>query len=63
MIINNKIKPLGGEPIWSWYSRAEQLDYLKGFLKPIVVEKGETATAKDPEVYSHESALSPFLYI
>ncbi|XP_031099679.1 uncharacterized protein LOC116003879 [Ipomoea triloba] len=48
-IINNKIKPPGGEPIWSWYSRAEQLDYLKGFLKPLAFEKGETAKAKDPE--------------
>ncbi|XP_031116684.1 uncharacterized protein LOC116020344 [Ipomoea triloba] len=49
MIINNKIKPPGGEPIWSWYSRAKQLDYLKGFLKPLAFEKGETAKAKDPE--------------
>ncbi|XP_031118968.1 uncharacterized protein LOC116022395 [Ipomoea triloba] len=49
MIINNKIKPPGGEPIWSWYSRAEQLDYLKGFLKPLAVEAGGTSKAKDPE--------------
>ncbi|XP_031116505.1 uncharacterized protein LOC116020162 [Ipomoea triloba] len=48
MIINNKIKPPGGELIWSWYSRAEQLDYLKGFRKPLAFEKGETAKAKDP---------------
>ncbi|XP_031120822.1 uncharacterized protein LOC116024058 [Ipomoea triloba] len=49
MIINNKIKPPGGEPIWSWYSRAKHLDYLKGFLKPLAFEKEETAKAKDPE--------------
>ncbi|XP_031108412.1 uncharacterized protein LOC116012877 [Ipomoea triloba] len=49
MIINNKIKPPGGEPIWSWYSRAEQLDYLKGFLKPLAVETKGTSKAKDPE--------------
>ncbi|MEQ5154389.1 hypothetical protein ABN254_21455 [Providencia rettgeri] len=63
MIINNKIKPPGGEPIWSWYSRAEQLDYLKGFLKPIAVEKGETVKAKDPEVYCHTFSLSLSLFI
>jgi len=60
MIVNNKMKPPGGEPIWSLYSRAEQLDYLKGFLKPIAVEKGETAKAKDPEVYSRTFSLSSF---
>ncbi|XP_031106192.1 uncharacterized protein LOC116010829 [Ipomoea triloba] len=49
MIINNKIKPLGGKPIWSWYSRVEQLDYLKGFLKPLAAETGEPSKAKDPE--------------
>jgi len=62
MIINNKMKPPKGEPIWSWYSRAEQLDYLKGFLKPIAVKKGETTTAKDPEVYSHAFFLSPSFF-
>ncbi|XP_031099842.1 uncharacterized protein LOC116004042 [Ipomoea triloba] len=49
MIINNKIKPPGGEPIRSWYSRAEQLNYLKEFLKPLAFEEGETAKTKDPE--------------
>ncbi|XP_031096910.1 uncharacterized protein LOC116001160 [Ipomoea triloba] len=49
MIVNNKMKPPGGEPIWSWYSRAEQLDYLKGFLKPLAIQEGETTKAKDPE--------------
>ncbi|XP_031116507.1 uncharacterized protein LOC116020165 [Ipomoea triloba] len=49
IIVNNKMKPPGGEPIWSWYSKAEQLDYLKGFLKPLAVQEGETAKAKDPE--------------
>ncbi|XP_031131749.1 pinin-like [Ipomoea triloba] len=49
MIINNKIKPPGGEPIWSWYSRAEQLDYLKGFLKPLAAETGQSTKTKENE--------------
>nr|GMD76341.1 hypothetical protein Iba_chr13bCG9440 [Ipomoea batatas] len=47
-IINNKMDPPGGEPIWSFYSREDKLDYLKGFLKPLAMETSESSLEKAP---------------
>lgn len=52
MIVNYMMGPPKGEPIWSFYSRATQLDFMKGFLKPLAVESGESSQEKPPEVYS-----------
>lgn len=52
MIINGMMEPPDGEPLWSFYSRAAQLDFMKGFLKPLAVESGESSQEKPPEVYS-----------
>ncbi|XP_031111753.1 titin-like [Ipomoea triloba] len=49
MIVNYMMDPPGGEPIWLFYSRATQLDFMKGFLKPLAVESGESSQEKPPE--------------
>nr|GMD78425.1 hypothetical protein Iba_chr13cCG12880 [Ipomoea batatas] len=63
-IINNKMDPPGGEPIWSFYSREDKLDYLKGFLKPLAMETSESSLEKAhapdeiPEDEEYEVLLS-----